>query len=71
MLKSLYDQAEPGCLLGVTVWGDKDKNNLMGAMRSSILEAGFDLPNERSNFHLYRKVDKIAEKIGWSTVLRW
>lgn len=37
MLKSLYDQAEEGCLLGVTVWGDKTKNNFLDAVRTSIL----------------------------------
>jgi len=27
MLKNLYDHAEKGCLLGVTVWGNKEENN--------------------------------------------
>lgn len=26
MLKSLYDQAEEGCLLGVAVWGRRELN---------------------------------------------
>lgn len=60
MLQSLYDQAEEGCLLGVTVWGDKNKNNYLDSVRISILESGFELPNARSNFHLYKKVGKIA-----------
>jgi len=38
MLQSLYDQAEEGCLLGVTVWGDKNKNNYLDSVRISILE---------------------------------
>jgi len=33
MLQSLYDQAEKGCLFGVTVWGDKYKNTFMNSMR--------------------------------------
>ena len=37
MLQSLYDQAEKGCLLGITVWADKEKNKFMDSMRESIL----------------------------------
>lgn len=29
MLKSLYDQAEPGCILGVSIWGDENKNSIL------------------------------------------
>lgn len=60
MLKNLYDSAAPGCLMGVSVWGNKDNNNFMTTMRSSIIESGFTLPEERSNFYLYKKVDKLA-----------
>ena len=56
MLKNLYDSASEGCLFGVNVWGNKDHNNLMLAIRDSILENGFKLPEMRSNFHLYDKV---------------
>jgi len=28
MLQNLYEHAEEGCLLGLTVWGDKNKNPL-------------------------------------------
>ena len=65
MLKNLYQHAKPGCLFGVNVWGNKDNNNLMGAMRDSILDSGFSLPEERSNFHLYKKVPALAEEAGW------
>lgn len=43
----------------------------MDLMRQSILESGFELPNARSNFHLYKKAGKIAEKIGWKILLNW
>lgn len=43
----------------------------MDSMRTSILESGFELPNARSNFYLYKKVGKMAEKIGWKTLLNW
>lgn len=29
MLKSFYDQAEPGCILGVSIWGDENKNPIL------------------------------------------
>lgn len=33
MLKNLHKHAEKGCLLGVSVWGNKDNNNLMTSIR--------------------------------------
>lgn len=71
MLTNLGKQSTKGCLFGLSVWGNKDLNNLMGGIRDSILESGFELPPERSNFHLYRKVGKIAEQAGWEVVLNW
>jgi hypothetical protein len=29
MLKNFYDLAQPGCLLGLTVWGDKKSSNFL------------------------------------------
>lgn len=37
MLKNLYSEAESGCLLGISVWGDKNNNNLMNSIRESYL----------------------------------
>lgn len=71
MLTNLHSHAQPGCLLGVNVWGNKERNNLMMAMRDAILEGGFELPKERSNFHLYQKVPALAEETGWEVVLNW
>ena len=65
MLKNLYDSAAPDCLMGVSVWGDKKNNNLMTSIRASIIEAGIELPDERSNFYLYKKIEELAEKCGW------
>jgi hypothetical protein len=30
-----------------------------------------DIPKKRSNFHLYNKVEQIANDIGWKTVVKW
>lgn len=57
--------------MGVSVWGNKNNNPLMTSIRDSYVEAGVSLPEERSNFHLYKKVPALAEKCGWETVLRW
>ena len=37
MMTNLYNHSKPGCLFGVNVWGDKNQNNLMIAMRDSIV----------------------------------
>ena len=44
MLRNLHQMASDDCLLGVSVWGNKDNNNLMMSIRESILELGLDLP---------------------------
>ena len=30
MMKNLYDEAESGCLFGVSVWGDRELNKFNG-----------------------------------------
>lgn len=29
MLENLYNHAEEGCLMGLTVWGDRKKTNIL------------------------------------------
>lgn len=65
LMKNLYSYAKPGCLFGLSVWGNKEKNTLMNAIRQSIIESGFELPQTRSNFHLYKKVGGLAQQSGW------
>lgn len=43
----------------------------MNAMRQSIIDSGFELPKERSNFHLYKKVGDLAQESGWQIVMNW
>ena len=71
MLKNLHSMATDDCLLGVTVWGDKNRNNLMKSIREAILESGATLPEERSPFYLHEKVGELAACCGWETVLDW
>jgi SAM-dependent methyltransferase len=71
MLTNLHAHSSPGCLLGVSVWGNKDKNTLMNHIRESLEENHFELPEERSLFHLYGKVPALAAETGWEVVTRW
>ena len=71
MLRNLHGMANEDCMMGISVWGDKNKNNLMMSIRESILEIEADLPEERSNFHLYNKVEDLVDKCGWEIVLNW
>ena len=41
------------------------------AIRDSIIESGFDLPAERSNFHLFNKVPQLAREAGWEVMVGW
>lgn len=56
MLQSFYDEAEPGCLLGISVWGDENKNPILKFIMQIIKEEGGESSRMRSEFHLYKKV---------------
>lgn len=71
MLRSLHAMSEEGCLLGLTVWGDKTKSNFMTLPEKYKLEKGIPLPNMRENFHLFNRLDEIASETGWELVIQW
>ena len=56
MLKNLYEVAEPGCLLGVSIWGEKKLSNFLTLKDEALNNLGRPLPDVRSNFHLYNKL---------------
>lgn len=71
MLQNLSRLSKPGCLFGLSVWGNKTTNNYFKAILESIIENGFQPPEERSKFHLYKNVGPLAEQAGWEVVLNW
>lgn len=71
MLANLNLHAKKGCLFGLSVWGDRSQNNFFNAILESIVENSFELPQERSKFHLYKNVEKLANQTGWEVVLNW
>ena len=71
MLSNLHSCAKLGCLLGVSVWGNKEHNNLFMAMMESVLEGGMSPPPVRSLFHLYNQVPALAQETGWEVVVQW
>ena len=40
MLKNLYNEAASGCLLGVSVWGDKSLNLIHPVLEAAVVENG-------------------------------
>lgn len=71
MLSSLGESAVKGCLMGVSVLGNKEKNPFVSAIQDSFVESGFNFPPERSNFHLHGKVGNLAKKYDWEVVMEW
>jgi len=59
-LKNLHSLASESCLLGLTVWGNPEHANLMTLPSKALKEKGEPLPNVRSNFHLFNKLDWLA-----------
>ena len=72
MLSSLYEQAEEGCQLGISVWGERALNDFYPIILEIAASTGVLPPvASRSPFHLYNKTDEIAEKVGWKVKLKW
>jgi SAM-dependent methyltransferase len=64
MLKTLGESAEPGCLLGVTVWGPPEKNNFFGLLPEARKAKGEDSGLESSPHHLAGKLRQLGEESG-------
>lgn len=71
MLRNLYELAGPGCLLGVSVWGEKSQHNFLNLKDEALNHLGRPLPDARSNFHLHNKLEQIALETGWEVVVQW
>ena len=41
MLRNLHSEAEEGCLMGVSVWGNPDDSNFLTIIGKCIAELGF------------------------------
>ena len=71
MLTSFRQSATEDCLLGLSVWGDKSRNNFHGQISDTIKEMGLEMAPSRSNFHLFKKIEELLDKTGWEIVLNW
>lgn len=71
MLENLASVASEGCLMGVTIWGDKKLSNFMTLPLAGMEQQGLPLPNVRENFHLYNKLEALASESGWEVVIQW
>jgi hypothetical protein len=60
MLENLASVASEGCLLGVTVWGDKKLSNFMTLTTQAMKHLGLPVPSIRENFHLYNNLEPLA-----------
>lgn len=60
MLENLASVAAEGCLLGVTIWGDRKFSNFMTLTTEALKHLGLPVPNIRENFHLYNKLEPLA-----------
>lgn len=52
MLRSLHSQCVEGARLGLTIWGDKTKNNFVTMFPRAVQALGLPLPKDRSPFYL-------------------
>ena len=71
MLKSLYEQAEDEALIGITIWGDKSKNNYHSPITDLIQSKSSEKQKARSLHYLYNEAEKLLQAIGWKVLLVW
>jgi hypothetical protein len=71
MLKNLWESAEDGCLLGLTIWGDKAKNNFFGHFYDFSAKHGLIPTGGRTNFYLYPLIEDLVNECGWDKVIGW
>ena len=65
MMKNFHSMAQEGCLLGLTIWGDKQQSNFVTIRPEALKANNMDLPTTRSPFHLFGKIGELAEQSGW------
>ena len=70
MLKNFHSMAAEGCLLGVTIWGEKALSNFMTILPEAMKANGAE-PPLRNPFHLYGKIPELADQSGWEIMLSW
>lgn len=71
MLRSLHSQCVEGARLGLTIWGDKTKNNFTPMFGKAVMALGLPPPKDRSPFYLRELIDEMVVECGWETELKW
>ena len=56
MLSNLWSEAEKGCLLGVAIWGDTAKLNMISLFSKCIEELGFSTQKVREIYYLFDQI---------------
>lgn len=71
MMKNFHDVAEEGCLLGLSIWGSPQENNWFRLVGEGLRAQNKHQPNARTPFHLYNKLEELADATGWEVVQSW
>ena len=73
MLSESLRVLKPGGRAGFTVWGRKENSNMFTTIPMVLRKHGFELPQERSNFHLgdREKLISLMEANGFKNILCW
>ncbi len=71
MMQSMHEVADEGCLLGVSVWGDKKMSNFMNLPMEAKISLGKPIANVRDNFYLYNKLEQLGKETGWEMLVQW
>ena len=71
MLSNLWSEAEKDCLLGVAIWGDTAKLNMISLFSKCIKELGFSTQKVREIYYLFDLIEGMGARTGWELVVCW
>ena len=68
VLQHMYEVSAPGCILGISVWGNKANSTFLVLFEKAREHFGIEEDPEPSPFRLYNKLEGIANEVGWEMV---
>jgi hypothetical protein len=65
MLRSIHKVCAEDARLGITIWGDKTKNNFITLLGKAMNSLGLQTSKDRSPFYLCELMNDMAVECGW------
>ena len=71
ILTNAYNVSTSDAVMGITIWGEKSKNNFTTIIGRAIKELGLELLQKRSPFYYQEVIHQHLQETGWEVVFEW